>query len=337
MEPEDLLIEIDNRIRDLLYLAPTPDYRRMTERLKSDATKVWLSYKEGKISKEEAVKKLSSIVETLARTIARIVRQEMREGKRCPEGEEYVGLNWIAQGLAGDRVAKTNLGNYVIRNYWLLERLLRLEHYERERNPIVLADKLLMYFKLRNPTLADKLREVSRNFEALEELRYYAWCPNTNQFFKIRARYVKGEYKESLSAIVRPSQIIKEIEKYTEKRTAAPQQMQIIRPTSRVWAVVSGAPPKNELLAAIGMKCPICGTPVTTMKYMEVMVMGYQRAATLWCPTCKTTYWAIHGPTGVILGANPPIGWEKTWPEDWKLRLEELRDKGFVIGPIRPF
>jgi len=336
MEIRDLLIDIDNRIRDLLYLAPTPEYRRFTERIKEQAKRIWSEYQEGKISEEEARKRLSRLIEDLARTIARIVRKEMREGKRCPEGEEYLTLNMIARGLAGDRVAKTNIGNYVLRNYWLLERLLRLEHYERLRNPLILADKLLMVFRTRNPTLAEKLKEIANNFEALEELRYYAWCPNTNQFFKIRARYVKGEYKESLASIVKPSQIIREIEKFIEKKPTQPQY-KVIKPTRRAWAVISSEPPKTELIEAIGAACPICGTPVTTMKYMEVMIMGYQRVATLWCPTCKTTFWAMHGATGIVIGANPPINWRKTWPEEWKRRLEELRSKGFVIGPVRPF
>ena len=301
------------------------------------------------------IKDFRARVKKYVEEIDKKVREALREAEKkvkevretffitpCPTGEEPLSLETVWGILRGEYRYKVEAQLYVISNF--------SKFYPGQERPAIgsrdaqlYVDALMIRFSRNHPTLAEVLKQLNA---PVDPLKHFAWCPKLDKIFKVRARYVRGKYREELDGVVSDTIVIDELRKATApvvstQAIPTPKGVEVVGRIERVTprgvrpfgmlpqpAYVWTEP--RRILGLIGDKCLICGEP--TNKFVirfSFTVDGMM--ITAFCPKCMVTYWWI--PVRGIKGVNPPTNFESFWRTEWVMNLDKLHEKGWVIGP----
>ena len=300
------------------------------------------------MGKARRVEELEAEVRRLRRKVAELTARARREVReygvagvpvlRCPSGEEPILLDTILGFLMNDDNDINKLRSYVVEYHDLLFKGLSRPASPESPTAFARARELVEeMFGKRHPSLFNLLWDLAKRGVRVGRLKFYAWCPVTDQIFEIRAGYRRGKYYRELGRAVPDDTVIRAIEREVGRPTAPPTPPGAVgvfrRPTRGPFGIaphVTFARPE-DVYAVLeeGRKCPVCGTDLTgvmpyTGHFMVHMYAGIQ------CPNCGSAI--LYFPGIGWKYVSPPTNYMEWWKPEWISKLEELKKKGFRIG-----
>ena len=250
----------------------------------------------------------------------------------CPKGEEPLKLEVLWGYFRNNPKYKTELQMYILANWSKLfpnRKRPTVGTPEAEREATLFATS----FSYKHRKLAEELKNLT---SPIDMVKYTVWCPLSDQFFIIRAGYVRGKYVEKLGRAVTDSYVLGAVEKATAVSVTPQTQVSypITRPSHRPFGMIAQPQYRwvepRRILNLIGDRCPICGEPSTNLIIrFSLTIDGYMINA--FCPKCMTVFWWI--PNTGKKGVNPPSNYESWWKSEWVINLDKLTKQGWIIGP----
>ena len=328
------------------------NWEAFRRRVESELDAVLKSFRSRIISLSEARRRVRSVIgeinrranEVLSGVRREVAARKVREVFRptvltCPRGEEALRLEVLWGWVQDHPELKEELRGYVWRNF-------RELYPEAPSRPSRVSPTLEKYvrmlveaFKLKHSEIWDLLEKAVTKPETT---RYIAWCSKSDQFFEIRAGYVRGRYVERLGRLLPAYRVAEMIRREVERVAppAPPAPAYVYRPPRRPTAPYVrpfGITPAaivyepRRIFNVIGGTCPICGTPTSAFTANSGWVLGMPFVNAR-CPTCWSAFWYI--PQLDRKGINPPSNYMEWWEPRWVSNLEKLRAEGWEIGPF---
>ena len=309
------------------------------------------------MGKARRVEELEAEVRRLRRKVAELTARARREVReygaagapvlKCPGGEAPLTLEEIWGFLANIDVYIDRLRDYVMMYFSILFPGRSRPASRESPTVIAYAKELIGRFARGHPSLYSLIEDLAKRGVRVGRLKFYAWCPVTDQIFEIRAGYRRGRYYEELGRAVPDDTVIRAIEREVGRPTAP--GVTVRRPTGRPFGITPVTiyyKPETiiyELIKDIGDRCPICGTPLRSFwpysGFVNNLVILYAR-----CPVCGITFWWVPqlDRKGIVIPSNYQNlvkwgAWRPEWGDRVSVVVDELKKKGFEIGPFSTY
>jgi len=278
-------------------------------------------------------------------------------GLTCPKGEEAIKLYCIWEGIKAYEegtppITITCLADYIDRNFEYLHPNIRKPAKYTNKFKVYINNFITIY-KSKEAAVYNLLKEIRKN---ADELNYIAYCPQTQQYFKVRAGMTRKGYKETLDGVITKTQLLRTLRNLVkmERREHVPAEEAIPTPTTQYHRIMKtrvaptytrripygatalptpqyGIYPPRKILQELGGRCPICGN-TNLILGSNMTVEG--EMLTAFCPRCMTTFWYI--PQVGKKGFAPPEPIDKVWRAEWLSNENKLIESGWKKGPYKP-
>ena len=285
------------------------------------------------------------------------------ESTRCPAGEEPVPLEWVRAFLSGSAEAQYAMIDYIRRNWYVLfpgRGAPPPKSVGEVPSPRALQAVKSLIAKLAGgyPNLYKVLKELADRYVAPSVLRYVMWCPATNQLFELRAYYRRGKYVEELRRVLTEGEVLRRIARELGEQVVTTPSLQAyvikragtgsgrpfgLAPVITGWQYLQNPGIViHELAYEIGDKCLVCGTDVRAFIPGATIIDGTLVQLIARCPVCKVIYWWIPQlkKWGIVYPTNVENlvkwgVWKPEWLNNLRRAVDELKKKGWTIGPYR--